>query len=367
MPTSMNAIGANSVGTTPGQALVAAVGGGYYNLATIPGVNRVINGDFQIWQRGAGGAAAFTAVLSGTTLYTADRWQFQIAGGGGTSGACSQVAGPTSGSYLAKVQRTAANAGVDNITFITSLTRDMCLGAAGNVVTISFKAKAGANFSAATMAVAVFAGTGTADVSSLTTGFTGQTTAITQNVTLTGGLTNYIYTSPAILGATVTQLAAQFQFIPVGTAGADDSFYITDVQIDISPQQTPFQRKSFGVALQECERFYRKTFLYGTAPAQNIGAGAGEYTYMANKIGALLETSPNILFPQNMLKTPTVVTYSPSAATAQIYDESATAACTLTTQINVNAKGFGIYATGNASTAVGNVLGVHYTADADVT
>src|SRR6266487_2184 len=138
-------------------------GAGQQRVATIPGKNRIINGDFQICQRGAGGSAVFAIGIGNG--YTADRWQ--AISGAGVSITVTQVAGATSGSYLLRYQRDAANAGVNATGCGTTLTRNMCIGAAGNRVTLSFKARAGANFSSAGSALTaqVYTGTGVNDVS----------------------------------------------------------------------------------------------------------------------------------------------------------------------------------------------------------
>jgi hypothetical protein len=341
-------------------------GAGQQRVATLPGINRIINGDFQIWQRGAGGAAAFLAVAGGTTLYTADRWQFSVVGGGG-SGACSQIAGATSGSYVCKVQRTAGNAVVGNISIATSLTRDMGIGAAGNKLTLSFKAFAGANFSAAgsQITVQLISGTGANDVSVITTGFAGQAIVFAQAVAITPALTNYSITTAAALPANITQLAVIFQFTPVGVAGVDDSFSITDVQLEISDNQSPFERKSFAQEIFECQTFFSKSFIYSTVPAQNIGIGTGEQYFTAAFAGAVQMYGSTVPFPRYMRNTPVMTIYNPAAANAQIRDEAIGADFSLTNYTATHV-GFRMVGTGDAGTLAGNLLGFHWIADIDL-
>jgi len=339
-------------------------GAGQQRVATIPGKNRIINGDFQICQRGAGGSAVFAIGIGNG--YTADRWQ--AISGAGVSITVTQVAGATSGSYLLRYQRDAANAGVNATGCGTTLTRNMCIGAAGNRVTLSFKARAGANFSSAGSALTaqVYTGTGVNDVSAVTTGFTGSAIVAGPVVTLTAALTEFKVTS-APLAANITQLAVAFNYTPVGVAGANDYFDVTDVQLEISPNQTPYERKPFAQELIECQYFYFKTFGYGTAPAQNVGALSGETIFLAGTAGANPSTAPSISFPRSMRATPAVTTYNPAAANAQIRDETAPGDVTVTTVINANEKQFAMSYTGNAGTVVGSRMGIHWAADIDLT
>lgn len=328
------------------------------------GRNRVVNGDFQIWQRGAGGSASFAQAASATVFYYADRWQFTNSNGAATTVA--QTAGATSGSYLARVQRNAAETSTNPIILCTSLTRDMCIGMAGNAVTLSFKARAGADFSAASSAItiAIYSGTGTADTSGIGGAFTGSSLVSNPTQVITTTLANYSVTTAA-LGATVTQLAVQFYFAGVGAAGAADYFDITDVQVEVSNQQTPFERKNFAQQYADCLPFYCKSFLYSTAPAQNVGAATNEHYFNATVAGASTMFSGSIYWPTRMRAAPTVTTFNPAAANAEVRDETAVADCSAVGTVS-REKAMLLNCNGNAGTAVGNVLGVHFTADADV-
>jgi hypothetical protein len=67
-----------------------------------------------------------------------------------------------------------------------------------------------------------------------------------------------------------------------------------------------------------------------------------------------------------MRKTPTVTLYNPAAANAQVRDETAAGDLTASATANVNRKGFNVAATGNAGTAIAGMLGIHWTADAEL-
>lgn len=351
-------------GTTIGQSLTTNAATAL-SFSTIPGRNMIINGSMQVWQRGAGGSASF-AVAGGTTAYTADRWQFTA--GAATNFTISQQQGLLSGAFLCRVQRNPADTGTATSFFTTSLTRQMGNGAAGNALTISFKVRAGANFSATSnnLNINVIYGTGTNDVSVVTTGFTGQVTVLAATQAITTTLTNYSFTT-SVLPATVTQLAVQIAYTPTGTAGANDYYDITDAQFEISPTQTPYDRISFAQLLGLCQFFYRKSFAYTTAPATNVGVNTAEFRFIANATAAAADSSPSFSYGGLMRTTPTLTSYNPAAANTQVRDETATADTTATTFVSSNMNGFSITCTGNAATVIGNVLGVHWSADADLT
>jgi hypothetical protein len=336
----------------------------------IPGQNMVINGDMQICQRGAGGAGSFAIAGGVGNTYTLDRWQERSLA---SASACTvtQAAGATSGSFLLRIQRTAAETGTGQIIIGTTLTRDMCVGAAGNAITLSFKAKCGANYSPTSsfLSVTVDSGTGSTDVSDITTGFTGASVLISNNATLTTTLTNF-KTSTVAISASITQLSIIFKYNPTGTAGADDSFYITDVQLEISPVQSPYERRSFGDELALCQRFFCKSFLYGTAPAQSVGSTAGAIGYRAEIASTAAGYTLIAEFPTQMRIAPTVTYYNPSAANSKWRNVTGAAdsgTATTDASITIGDKRVCVNNPQVAADAAGNAICVHYSADCDLT
>lgn len=355
--TSTSLIVTNSPITTSGNINIAAP-------LSVTGNNILINGDMQVWQRGAGGSAAIAAAAS-TTKYTADRWQ--IATGANQACTVTQTAGATSGSWVARVQRNSGQTGTGNIQFCQTALIDACIGAASNVVSISFKAYAGANYSptSSILNVQLITGTGTTDLSALT-GFTGSATQST-TVTLTGSLTQFSFSSSA-LGSTVTQLAANFYMTPTGTASTDDSFYITDIQMEIAPQATNFQRRDFGYQLDACHYYYYKTFNYATAPAQNAGTSTGEfYDYQRSTLAAGSEALNFKSFPGPMRAAPATTLYNPAASNAQVRNLTNSADWSSCSIDSATRQGFSVIGTTDIGATGGNQLIYHATFDADVT
>ena len=333
--------------------------------ASVAGNNMIVNGDFQVWQRGAGGSAVIP-VTATVNIYTADRWQ--IGTGVNEASTITQVAGATSGSYLAQVQRNSGQTGTGIMTFITSLTRSMCIGAAGNQLTISFKAKKGADFSAASSQLfcEVISGTGSTDVSALTTTFAGQAAQINQPVTLSLSLTSYSFTCSAI-PSNITQLAVGFYFTPVGTAGANDWFQVTDVQLEISQDATNFDRRNFQQELQVCQAFYEKSFGYITAPAQNVGINNDEFRFPQILTGASGQDTGTILYKAPKQTTPTLISlYNPGANNSEVRNETGSVDCTSSTLSVNGTKGLSVSFVNAAGTLPGYILGVNWTSEAEL-
>lgn len=335
------------------------------------------NGGMEVWQRGAGGAASI-ALSASTTAYTVDRWYLAT----GANQACNvtQVAGlnaptGTPGSrWAAKIQRNNGQAGVTTLQFGFPLDSDECALLQNQIVALSFVAKAGANWSPASGALTVALLTGTGSPAKNVSGYSGQGAPIDSVINLTTVATRYTFVSSIIL-STTTQAEVTFEWTPVGTAGVDDSFTIDDVQVEIFPVITglpnsasaiaEFERWPFDRMLSACMRHFQKSFTYGSSPAQNAGVNTSETMFMAGKAGALAEFG-YVLLRTQLRGAPNVTLYNPAASNAQVRDETASADCSSAAIANGNGNGFQVTATGASGTAVGNVLGVHWTADAGI-
>lgn len=364
-PPSVTSVGLSSTTLTVTGSPVTTSGNMTIDLpASVAGNNMLLNASMELMLRYASQNTGTTSTLSASsTTYTLDRWQCKT--GASSAVSVQQIAGATSGSWVARIQRNNLNTNTNTIYFAQSCTRDMCLGAAGNKVTLSFWAKSGAGFSAASsnLTVTGYSGTGSSDISGIAGAFTGSSSVISSTATLTATLTKFTFTS-STLGSTVTQLCAEVSYAPVGTANSTDFFDITDVQLEISPQFTQFNRKTEVQVYTECSRFYFKSFLSNVAPAANTSGG--QFAWTASQAATLSDPSHTFTFPTTMRVAPTMTLFNPSAAGAQARDITAAASCTSTTSI-ATAQGVAFTCTGAAGTAAGNQIYLCFTADAEIT
>jgi|KBSSwiStaDraftv2_1062776.scaffolds.fasta_scaffold00380_8 hypothetical protein len=321
------------------------------------------NGGFEVWQRGAGGSAAFS-VAAGGGLYAADGWFIQT----GANEQCSvgQTAGITAGSrWAAYVSRNAGQTGTGPIFFEFPLDADEIFTMRGSIVTLSFTSYALANWSPAGGILTCTLFTGTGAVAKAIGGYTNLVQPVQINAALTGVATRFSATSPAIVPANITQASVVFQWTPVGTAGANDVAIIDDVQLEIGSIATPFERRPFESELLACRRHFQKSFQYAAAPAANADSSSAVSTPQI--VGASQAHYPaSIPFPVAMRATPTIAFFNPGAAGAQARNYGTGTDCTLTATWSVGMDRFTYSTTTPAGSAAGQPILVNYTADAGI-
>jgi hypothetical protein len=234
---------------------VLTVAGGVPSWATassgssnVAGKNSVINSNFSVWQRG-------TTFAVNAAAYTADRWQ-ALRGVAGLTVSRQTTSDTTNLAfiqYCARVQRDLANASTATNYLANSFESVNSIPFAGKTVTLSFYARAGANYSG-TLSAQLFSGTGT-DQNILST-YTGSVTVINQQPTLTTTWQRFSYS--ASVGATATELAQRFEWAPTGVAGVNDYFEVTGVQVEISASATAYSPNGATQALElaACQRYY---------------------------------------------------------------------------------------------------------------
>ena len=181
-----------------------------------------MNGGMEIWQRGSG-ATASIAVAASTTAYTSDRWYINT--DTNEASTVSAQAGLVDESLLcARVQRNAAQTGTGGMTFGYPLDTDEILRMRGNIVNVSFRIRAGADWSPANGTISATLRVGTGAVAKVVSGFTNPTDPLTVSANLTTSTVLVQASGSAIVPLTATQAELFFFWVPVGTAGAADYF-----------------------------------------------------------------------------------------------------------------------------------------------
>lgn len=254
------AVGAN------GETLVAdsSTSTGLRYTAGNPIPNPVLNSCFDIWQRGT----SIAGIASGSN-YTADRWIAYAASANATISR--QATGDTTNlpnvQYAARIQRTAASTATGQINFTNPFETTNSIPFAGKTVTLSIYARAGANFSATSNQLVVQLNPGTGTDQNPYSGYSGSLSAVV-NSTATLTTTWQRFTFTGTVPTTATEMSVQTIFYPSGTAGANDYYEITGVQIDIGSVALPVRRN--GATLQgelaACQRYYQRWVLDNSAP-----------------------------------------------------------------------------------------------------
>ena len=176
---------------------------------------------------------------------------------------------------------------------------------------------------------------------------------------------NYGFSGWDLNGAGQTNTATFFAivvgFATLGAAGTIDFNSISLVPGDIPTAPAP---KLDSEIILDCLRYYQKTFAPATVPAQNIGVGTGESTWVGTNLGAFDNRSASILYTVPMNIIPTITFFNPAAANGQVRDETINADCSATTAVNISSREFSVLCTGNPATNIADFMGVHWTADA---
>lgn len=242
-----------------------------YGAQVMAGKNAVINGGFDIWQRGTS-----VVGINGIGAYTADRWFWYV----GTQGTVSrQSTNDTTNlpfiQYCARVQRNNAETQTGTYPLYYNFETVNSIPFAGKTVTMSFYARKGANYSptSSLLDIAIYSGTGTDQKYS--SGYTGSATVGSSSVTLT--TTWQRFTLTGAVGATATELSLAFSMNTVGTAGAADYFEITGVQLELGSTATPFSRAGGTIQgeLAACQRYYFRQSATATSVYQRFSVAAG--------------------------------------------------------------------------------------------
>jgi hypothetical protein len=260
----------------------------------VAGKNKIINGDFGVWQRGT----SFTNPSAGA--YLTDRFGCGFDGSGATRVYSQQTftpgTAPVSGyesQYFFRLNQTVAGTG-GSYNLITQPIEDVRTFA-GQTVTISFWAKAAAGFSFGQVDLYQYFGSG---------GSGAITTAGTSlDATVTTSWKRFVYnvTVPSISGKTVgsgsyVQLRI---WLPTNTTF---TFDIWGVQIEAGSIATPFQTATGTIQgeLAACQRYYWRQ------------GGESAYQYFANGIGQSSGVNARFLVqnPVVMRVKPTSIDYS---------------------------------------------------------
>lgn len=221
--------------------------------------NAVINGGFDVWQRGT----SFTNANTGS--YTTDRWQYLYDGSGATriisrgqfqpavSGATITASLPSDVSLtnFLRWDQTVAGTGATANLFQQPIENVRLL--AGKTVTLSFYAKASASLTLPQIDCAQNFGQGG--------GSSAVITIIKTNESVTTSWQKFSYTFllPSAAGKTIGSVNDSYTglrfFLPINTVF---TFDITGVQLEANYQPTPFEQRPIGVELALCQRYYQR-------------------------------------------------------------------------------------------------------------
>jgi hypothetical protein len=261
--------------------LIAAAGSG----------NAIINGAFDIWQRGT----SFTPA-AGTAGYVADRWNYYRDGSGSAVTMSQQTFTPGTapvsgyeGQYFFRFnQTTAGTGGTENL--LQNYMEDVRTFA-GQTVTVSFWAKADASRTLQSQIQQYFGSGGSSRVDQ---------TAVSYSLTTSWARYTANFTVPSVAGKTInagSYLTLAFR-LPVNATG---TFDIWGVQVEAGSTATAFKRNASNIQgeLAACQRYYVR--FSGTNLYNILGTGM---------VGTSTAGSVFTSLPVSMRTAPTSLEYS---------------------------------------------------------
>jgi hypothetical protein len=333
--------------------------------------NALWNGEFQLQQKGAGGALSIAVPSNGLTA-TFDRWYLLMnaasatyhVGVGGVNGLAANS------KFSASVIRDAGQTSTTPPFFLQALPTFMVYPLRGKSVTLSAKLAGGANFSptSGTVTATILSGTSTEGKRS-NTPYTGEVVVATGTVNVgqnTGFIAGQMISITGTMPANAVCAQVQFTWTPVGTAGANDSVAFAEVQLEANAVATAFERISFQEEFQRCQRFYCKSFPYGVAPVTNSGTRVGEVEVIQIVAASTAAIIAQVRFPVQMHYAPSVTIYNSAAANNQVRNLSNNTDCSASNPVDGNENGVSFVSTMAAGSLLGNTIGFHYTAGAEI-
>jgi hypothetical protein len=315
-----------------------------YTAGTVQ-ANPVLNSAMQVWQRGTS-----VAIGASNLGYTADRWMgITVANGAATISrqATSDTTNLPSIQYGLRFQRNSGQTGTGNQGIFYSQETVNSIPFAGKTVTLSFYARRGADFSPTSNILAASLQTGTGTDENIVTangfgGYTGVATPLSGNATLTTTWQRFTFTGT--LATTVTELGLKFFINTTGTAGANDWFEITGVQLDVGSVALPFRTYAATIQgeLAACLRYYQRQLTLGS----RFGIGFSSSTTAGKFV---------IHLPQPMRVPPTSIEYG---GTIVWFDGVGGASAGTLTIENQNSVAVGLGMTGSSGLTQYRPLGL---------
>ena len=250
------------------------------------GKNRIINGDFNIWQRGTSFA------ISANAAYTCDRFLSDSGAMNYTFSRQSFTAGtaPVAGYESAFFFRALATSGSGGFPKIQQKIEDVRTFA-GNTVTLSFWAKASSAITVSPDIIQDFGSGGSGSV------FIG---VVATSITTSWARYSITYTVPSISGKTIGTGSSLIVSLNIPNSGTA-SFDIWGLQLEYGSKATPFETASGSIQgeLALCQRYYFR--MGGLTGFTMLGQGVASATTRAN-----VQT----MLPVTMRVVPTSLDYS---------------------------------------------------------
>ena len=280
--------------------------------------NAIINGNFDIWQRGT----SFTA-----SDYGADRW---IHGRVGTTHSVTresftlgQTAVPGEPEFFCRTVVTSV-AGAGNYAALFQRIENVRTFA-GQQVTVSFWAKADATKNISVEVSQDFGAGGSPSaivnsigVTKVSIGTSWQKVTVTATIPSISGKTLGTDGNSNIVSGIWFDAGSNFNARTNSLGQQSGTFDIAQVQIEPGPVATPFERRPVGVELSLCQRYFYKTDKGFSLQGNTGGAGANTYSNITHPVTMRASPTASATFTGGVNNQSQSATASPQAFTIQL-------------------------------------------------
>jgi hypothetical protein len=289
--------------------------------------NLFINGNFDWAQYN------ITYNLTTTVAYgSVDRWGFKMAGtaDGIAYQVDAQVKGFVGFKNCLRLGRNNGSVQTGLISAQTVFETIDCEKFQGKNVVLSFYAKAGANFSAASSLLGVTLATGKGTDQSLASFVAGTWTSQVSQIAVTQAITTSVvrYQFTVAIPTDISQIGFQAYYTPAGTAGADDNVYLTGFDLSEGTVAPPVEFRHLATELALCQRYL---------PAFS-SAGTTSFIPGNGLAGTTTECYGIIAFPVTPRVPVTGLTVS-AASHLSVTDQVTLTACTAAVLQNAQSSG----------------------------
>lgn len=253
--------------------------------------NLIINPSGAVDQRGGS---------STINTYSVDRWR-SFGGPGGFTISQRTDAGEGDG-HAIRFHRTSGNTQTNAMGIAQGLETVDSKRLAGKTLTVSFRARKGADWSPTNFDAVVYHGTGTDENP---VGMTGQASIVAVNdASLTTSFQTF--TGSVTVPSGKTQVTLGFRWTPSGTAGTNDYVDIREIQMEVGEVSSPvFEHRSFGEELALCKRYYQQSRTYGFVNGDSDRGGEVSFRGYTSNASSMFQWYG---FPVEMRAAPSIST-----------------------------------------------------------
>jgi hypothetical protein len=252
--------------------------------------NRIINGGFDVWQRGT----SFPSAVH--TSYTADRWWVVTDGVGTVNVTRNDISAlGLNSQYSLRAERTA---GTNRWVIGTQLETSVVKALLGETVTFSCKLREGASL---TSNIDITVGTSVSETKFTSVVDGGSFTVPNASLNTTSFTqVSFTFTIPA--GSAALGLKIELSATQAGASGA--FFEVAEAQLEVGSAATNFDYRFYGTELPLCQRYFARVSAPGIEfyPCMLTGGyifPANWYKWITAKLPVTMRSAPSVTFYPN--------------------------------------------------------------------